>query len=261
MKTLLLLLLLPVLAIAQPTVLKHAHNDYEHPRPLWDALDQGFNSVEADVYLIDGVVYVYHDRPAQPDPARTLQKLYLDPLAARIKANRGKMYPGDAQPFFLMIDIKADGPAVYAALQQLLAPHRRWLTQFKGTRTKAGAVTIFLSGDRPIAQVLGEKVRWVALDGRPSDLGKGFTAAQFPVISDSYYNHLRWRGQGEMPAAEREKLQALAAKVHAEGKRLRLWATPEGPAAWQAWLDCGIDLINTDQLAELEQFLQSRKKG
>ncbi|NVJ48512.1 MAG: hypothetical protein HWE07_15355, partial [Cytophagia bacterium] len=39
----------------------HAHNDYEHERPLFDALENGFTSVEADVYLIDGELYVYHD--------------------------------------------------------------------------------------------------------------------------------------------------------------------------------------------------------
>ncbi|HEY3560402.1 MAG TPA: glycerophosphodiester phosphodiesterase family protein, partial [Kribbella sp.] len=32
----------------------HAHNDYDHRRPLQDALDRGFNSVEADVWLVDG---------------------------------------------------------------------------------------------------------------------------------------------------------------------------------------------------------------
>ena len=31
----------------------HAHNDYEHPRPLLDALSHGFCSVEADVHLVD----------------------------------------------------------------------------------------------------------------------------------------------------------------------------------------------------------------
>ena len=39
---------------AGPTVnpsWKHAHNDYEHPRPLFDALDQKFQSVEADIWL------------------------------------------------------------------------------------------------------------------------------------------------------------------------------------------------------------------
>ncbi|MEU9588105.1 hypothetical protein AB0D70_32420, partial [Streptomyces werraensis] len=39
---------------AQPLPRAHAHNDYEHDRPLLDALDHGFTSVEADIYLVDG---------------------------------------------------------------------------------------------------------------------------------------------------------------------------------------------------------------
>src|SRR6478672_5812077 len=35
-----------------PLANAHAHNDYEHARPLYDALDQGFTSVEADVYTV-----------------------------------------------------------------------------------------------------------------------------------------------------------------------------------------------------------------
>ena len=31
-----------------------SHNDYEHERPLFDALDLGFNCVEADLWLIAG---------------------------------------------------------------------------------------------------------------------------------------------------------------------------------------------------------------
>src|SRR5690242_5509037 len=44
-----------------PLTRAHAHNDYEHTRPLLDALDQGFCSVEADVWLIDGELRVAHD--------------------------------------------------------------------------------------------------------------------------------------------------------------------------------------------------------
>jgi hypothetical protein len=32
----------------------HAHNDYEHERPLFDALDHNFKSVEADIWLVNG---------------------------------------------------------------------------------------------------------------------------------------------------------------------------------------------------------------
>ena len=40
---------------AEPVPLEraHAHNDYEHARPLLDALAHGFCSVEADVHLIE----------------------------------------------------------------------------------------------------------------------------------------------------------------------------------------------------------------
>src|SRR5215475_1398103 len=62
----------------------HAHNDYEHKRPLLDALDHGFCSIEADIYLVDGQLLVAHDR-RDVRPERTLQALYLDPLRERVK--------------------------------------------------------------------------------------------------------------------------------------------------------------------------------
>ena len=39
----------------------HAHNDYLHKRPLLDALAQGFCSVEADIFLVDGALLVAHE--------------------------------------------------------------------------------------------------------------------------------------------------------------------------------------------------------
>src|SRR4051812_50146961 len=83
----------------------HAHNDYLHPRPLLDALDHRFGSVEADISLVDGQLLVAHD-PVELDPARTLESLYLNPLAARVKANRGSVYRGYRRPLQLLIDIK-----------------------------------------------------------------------------------------------------------------------------------------------------------
>jgi hypothetical protein len=44
-----------------PLVNAHAHNDYEHDRPLFDALDHGFCSVEADIHLVDGQLLVAHN--------------------------------------------------------------------------------------------------------------------------------------------------------------------------------------------------------
>ena len=43
----------------QPLERAHAHNDYEHARPLLDALSHGFTSVEADVWWNISVVVAF----------------------------------------------------------------------------------------------------------------------------------------------------------------------------------------------------------
>src|SRR5437016_4155385 len=76
-----------------PLIRAHAHNDYEHARPLLDALEHGFCSVEADIWLVDGKLLVAHDLD-KVKPERTLQALYLDPLRERVRRNGGRVYRG-----------------------------------------------------------------------------------------------------------------------------------------------------------------------
>src|SRR5262245_49224155 len=85
----------------EPLPRAHAHNDYEHARPLLDALDHGFCSVEADVYLTDGALLVAHERK-DVRPGRTLETLYLDPLRERVKANGGRVYAGGPTVWLLV---------------------------------------------------------------------------------------------------------------------------------------------------------------
>src|SRR5436190_17452998 len=108
------------LAAAEPKPLQraHAHNDYEHDRPLLDALDCGFCSVEADVHLINGQLRVAHDS-IRALLAGTLEDLYLDPLAQRVKENGGRVYRG-GPAFTLLIDIKTEPKATYAKVRQVL---------------------------------------------------------------------------------------------------------------------------------------------
>ncbi len=233
----------------------HAHNDYQHQRSLLDALDQEFTSVEADVHLINGELYVYHDHPGNPDPERTLEQLYLIPLSKRIEANGGAVYPGFEQPFLLLVDIKTAAEPTYSLLKQKLEPYRDLLHRYQGDKVlQKGALMIVLSGNRPIKTVSEEKERWVAIDGRPSDLGKGYAPTFMPLISDHYRKQLSWNGKGKIPDSQLIKLQTLAKKVHAEGKVLRLWATPEKEKLWQFLLDGGVDYLNTDLLVQLNQF-------
>src|SRR5918997_4734977 len=80
-------------ADVKPLPQAHAHNDYEHQRPLLDALDHGFTGVEADIWLVNGKLLVAHEE-AHLKPERTLEALYLEPLKKRISENGGRVYPG-----------------------------------------------------------------------------------------------------------------------------------------------------------------------
>src|SRR5438105_13613653 len=146
----------------------HAHNDYEHARPLFDALEQGFCSVEADIYLVDGQLLGAHDRD-KVSPARTLEALYLDPLRERVKKNGGKVFP-NGPDVTLLIDVKSDAEQTYAALRKVLEGYAEMLTTFHTNTIQTNAITIIISGNRAQSTLAKEPFRRAAIDGRLPDL-------------------------------------------------------------------------------------------
>ncbi len=234
----------------------HAHNDYLHARPLRDALDHGFSSVEADVWLTNGVLLVAHDfKDTTPD--RTLQKLYLDPLRAFVRTNgtvRGHL------SITLLVDVKSAAEPTYAVLRKVLAGYADILTEFRADRIQTNAVMVIISGNRAEATMRDETARWASVDGRLPDLENNPPVALVPLISDNWTKYFKWRGNGPMPEEERAKLRALVSQAHSQGRRLRLWATPDTEAGWKELFDAGVDLLNTDKLAEMESFLRARSR-
>jgi hypothetical protein len=240
----------------------HAHNDYEHPRPLLDALDHRFASVEADIYLVDGQLLVAHD-PEDLDPARTLESLYLAPLAARVRANHGAVHRGHRAPFQLLVDIKTEGASTYRELDRQLARHKHLFTTCSHGRVRPGPVTAVVSGDRAArAPMEAQSLRHAFYDGRLTDLGTAAPASLIPLISDNWTNHFTWLGTGPFPAAERQKLHSMVRAAHGNGQRVRFWATPDTPgperdALWAELVAADVDHLNTDDLAGLEAFLDA----
>ncbi len=243
-------------AAVEPLAQAHAHNDYLHDRPLFDALDHGFTSVEADIFLVDGKLLVAHTE-RELDPEKSLEKLYLNPLRERIKASGGSVY-GDGKPFHLLIDLKSSGEPTYAALHATLANYAEMLSRTKDGTHKSGAVSISISGDRPIAVIKNQSERYAGIDGRISDLDSNDPADVMPLISDNWFSHFRWLGTGEFKEADRQKLRDYVNRAHAKGRKVRFWAAPDNPSAWSELQAAGVDLINTDNLAGLEAFLREQ---
>ncbi|MDG2123975.1 MAG: phosphatidylinositol-specific phospholipase C/glycerophosphodiester phosphodiesterase family protein [Verrucomicrobiales bacterium] len=232
-----------------PLVQAHAHNDYAHERALEDALEQGFCSVEADIWLVSGELLVAHDLK-DVDVGRTLQGLYLEPLQERVEANGGRVFEGGPE-FTLLVDVKSEAEATWKLLEKVLGRYREMVT--------GGAVRVVVSGNRARRAIAAGKGELAGIDGRLGDLGKGESALLLPLISDRWTSHFEWRGEGEMDEAEREKLRGIVAKAHAAGRRVRFWATADVKPMWRELAEAGVDLINTDDLEGLGAFLRKRE--
>jgi hypothetical protein len=238
-----------------PLANAHSHNDYEHTRPLVDALDCGFCSVEADVYLYDGQLLVAHDkRDLKSD--RTLERLYLQPLAARVKANGGSVYKNGPR-FWLLIDLKSEAEPTYKALHELLAKYEDMLSTTRAGKYDQRAVTVVISGNRPIDYIQAQRERYAGVDGRLADLKSDAPAHLMPMISDNWLLWFPWTGKGQMPGEQQKRLRTVVEQAHAKGRVVRFWATPEAPNVWRELRGAGVDLLNTDKLSTLRDFLLS----
>jgi len=236
----------------------HAHNDYEHERPLFDALENGFRSIEADVFAVGDSLFVAHDRK-DILPGRTLRALYLDPLMEYFSNNPHTKYDS-ASPLIILVDIKDNGLTTYQLLDRILYESREILCKVSPEGYVGGNVMVVVSGNRPIEFMMKQTQRFAFVDGRLKDLAEEYPAHLMPMISDRWGKYFSWRGKGEMPEKERVQLRSYVQGAHDKGQLVRFWATPDVPgkereSVWNELLEAGVDLINTDDLTGLRDFL------
>ena len=216
----------------------HAHNDYQKPEPLINALRNKAFSIEADVYLSGNRLLVAHDKN-ELTKAKTLDSLYLQPIIELCRLHKGTISEDSAYTPVLMIDIKENGDTVIAKLIKMLSAQR-----FVFDRTvNAKAVQVVISGDRGAISKWVSYPSFIFFDGRPYEAYDSATLQRVAFISDSYFNYIS-------PQDSTSRIRQLVKKIHDMGKLLRLWATPDNPASWKWQQQLGIDIINTDKVAE-----------
>jgi hypothetical protein len=235
-----------------------AHNDYCHKRPLYEALENGFTNIEADIFLEDDNLIVAHVFPFLRE-SKTLERLYLKPLLERVRKNNGTVYAGYDKPVILMIDIKTGANNTYQALRPVLEKYRSMLSAYENGKVVNRAVTVVLSGHKPYKLIESEKNRLAFIDEDLHRVARDtVTNNVFKMASCKYSSLIKWNGLGDIPGAEKEKLLAFVAMAHKMGTKVRLWASPEKKVVWDELLSCGVDLINTDQLPALKNYLAAR---
>jgi len=237
----------------------HAHNDYRHDRPLFDALDNGFTSVEADILYKDNQLYVGHDKiELQEKNIPNLAEAYLQPLYDRFEKNNGEIYKAYDGDFYLWIDIKYAKEKVYPLLKETLWPFREMLNYTHNGTTHQGKVTVIISGDRPFDLLLQDTLQLATLDGRLGDLDRDYHFTKVPFISENYKRIMSINKSGRLSPNEMTKLKFFVNRCHQQDKKVRLWATPDQEELWGQLLEAGVDLINCDDLSKLQRYLMHK---
>ena len=238
------------------TFFAHAHNDYEHPHPLEDALGFGFHSVEADVFYDYGQFDVKHqlfDRSKG-----TLEALYLAPLQARVKAN-GTVFP-DGDPFVLWLDLKDSDTRITEELQALLLKYAAMLTRIDGEGVAEGPITVVLTGDAAAKRryVEAPSPRFAFRDSNVFSPDDPPADARWRYYALDWGAHLSWNGLDTPSASQQQELACLMENAAAGGRKVRLYNSPELPSTWEQLRAFGLDFIGTDRLEDLSNFLSAR---
>jgi hypothetical protein len=247
--------------IVVPLMNAYAHNDYWQKRPLYDALENGYTHIEVDIFKVADEFVVAHLIPFFRQ-GKTLENMYLQPLYERIQKNKGFVYPGHSQPITLMVDIKLNGESTYRSLKRLLRRYRSVLTSYENGVLYERQITVVLSGSKPFQQLPDEKIRYAFID---EDLKKIQTSKYgntiCPIASCKFSSLIQVNEDGSLAVSEQQKLKQIVTIAHQQGKKVRLWATPEKEILWKELLECGVDLINTDRLVSLKTFLVNRTQA
>ena len=222
----------------------HSHNDYEQQRPFFAAYNLNFDSIEADLYLKDGKLYVAHnEKDISSD--RTFDELYLFTLLNLIKENKGRPY-NNGKPLQLLLDLKKDGREILKVLEKELLPQRKALKYVK----------IVISGDMPTPDEFKNYDVIFNFDGRKTLTYSEESYKRVAFVSASFSDFGKiWTGKEPLPNDTFQKLKAFIDETHRQNRGVRLWGTPSTPLSFETLKKLQVDFIGTDDLAALANFM------
>jgi hypothetical protein len=222
----------------------HSHNDYQHARPLTDALEQKFYSVEADIWLHQGELLISHWGIMFKG---SLEELYLKPLQ-KLVDERGSVY-GDGKPFYLWVEIKDECSYVRPELNRILNRYPM-LSVYTDHEVRPGPVTVILTGNEENKRLFTEEypVRRATRDA------EHFNTADPPADTRWSWYAIQWQEWMN----DHRALRILTRLIHEKGRKLRLWDVPHSEDVWHTALEAQVDQISVDNLSWMRRFLDSQ---
>lgn len=228
-----------------------AHNDYARDKPFYTAYDLGVGYIEADVFLKDNELMVAHHL-REIKPGRTLDSLYLKPMLEMVKKNKGYAYPDPKRKLTIMIDLKTEGAPTLKAVVDRLKEYPQL--------TNCPTLQFMISGNVPIPTTWRDYPDYIFFDGRPAIRYSEDQLKRVSMISTGFGQHSRWNGSAKLTEDELQKIRVLVDEAHAKKKPFRFWGTPDFPLAWKQLMELNMDVIVTDKVQGLNEYINNMKK-
>lgn len=232
------------------TLNAHSHNDYENTIPFRLAYDHHFGSIEADIWAVNGNLFVSHNKQ-DITPERTLDALYIEPVVKLFRANGGRAWNDNNSTFELLIDLKTDVEPTLSMLIEKLKKH----PDVFDPGINGNAVRIVITGNRPDPSGFSQYPDFIYFDGLLSRKYDEKQLKRVALFSENLKNIIKWNGDGEIGKDERIRLQHVIDSVHSLDKKIRFWNAPDDVNSWKTFIKMRVDFINTDHIVKLAEFL------
>ena len=175
-----------------------------------------------------------------------MDQLYLKPLLEQLQKN-------DKRKVSLLIDIKENYKESLRILTGELKPLKKYLVSDDDLNKP---VTILISGQRPPPAEYKNYPHYIFFD---DDLRVFHTPEEWKrvrLVSLSFERYSHWNGEGDLPDSDIKVLTHVIDSVHTAGKKIRFWAAPDNENSWMTQMKLGADIIGTDKIQSLSEFMR-----
>ncbi|MCQ4036045.1 alkaline phosphatase [Kaistella montana] len=211
----------------------HSHNDYLQKVPFWGALYAGATSIEADVILKDGQLYVAHDEKSLLKE-RTFDNLYLSSI---VKAAELGMLT--KSPLQILIDIKTESKSTLAEVVKEIEKYP--------ILQNNPSLSFVISGNRPSPSEYKNYPAFIMFDHQSLSPLTTEEWEKVALISLSVKTFTKWNGKGAPIATDEKQMNDAISTAKKYGKPFRFWAIPDAKSSWEYFARAGVNFINTDQ--------------
>ena len=291
-----MLLLVLLLAAAEPRTLLDAHNCYPYDGKYADRIERALATgipvaIEQDLaWHVDRSVLSHETKTTGTEPL--MKNYFFERIRPLIeKELKEKKHRKDWPLIVLNLDFKTNEPEHHREVWKLLGEYEAWLTTAKkGNKVSKLKIkpVLVLTGSADIQEKIysdevpkGSKLRlFGAVNTKPGEMPARAT------------NYRRWwnnpwqiveeggpRKAADWNSADRARLEMLVKHAHTNGLWIRFYTLnghPEGQgegmtasynfgsleaaqARWLACLQTGVDFVATDQYEEFGKFVKARR--